>query len=90
MKTLSRKVHVTRLEPVEYKITNVIHDLPTWMFPYSPIIDRPWEKKCPVCNHEMELQIGHGEYLKTCSMIQLENGDSYPIHRECYDGLEDK
>lgn len=90
MKTLLKQVHVTRLETVEYKITNVIHDIPTWMFPYSLIIENPLEKKCPVCDRAMELQIGNREYIKTCSVIQLENQDTYPIHRECYDSLEDK
>ena len=70
---------------IERKITNVIHDLPTWMFPeeFCGALKTP----CPICNQEMRKQIGHGMFIETCSMIELDERNTMPIHTECYNKI---
>jgi hypothetical protein len=87
MKIIKQTIYMKQMHEIECKVTNVIHDLPTWMFPCA--IFRDEKMLCPVCHGEMAKQIGHGEYIETCSMIQLDNYNTYPIHRECYDKLEE-
>jgi hypothetical protein len=89
MKTFMRKISKIVYEEKEFKITKVIHELPTWMFPYASYIHDGDKFLCPICHKEMELQIAHGSYIETCSMIQVNDFRTHPIHRECYDKLTD-
>ena len=88
MKKITKIIHRTYQQEVELKITNVIHDLPTWMFPeftYGGGLKTP----CPICHKEMRLNIAHGQYIEKCSLIQVNDFDVYPIHTECYNKIAD-
>ena len=87
MKTLTQTIYRTYEHEIERKITKVIHDLPTWMFPefFSGQLKTP----CPICHKEMRLNIAHGQYIETCSLIQVNDHDVYPIHTECYHQIKD-
>ena len=88
MKTFTKKIAKTVYTEEEFKITKVIHDLPTWMFPYLSHVNIGL--RCPICGFQMRMQIGRGIHIETCSMIQVNGFETYPIHKECYDKLEDK
>jgi hypothetical protein len=88
MKKLTKIIHRTYQQEVELQITNVIHDLPTWMFPeftYGGGLKTP----CPICHQEMRLNIAHGQYIEKCSLIQVNGFDVYPIHTDCYHKIAD-
>jgi hypothetical protein len=88
MKILKKTIHRQYKQEVELKITNVIHDLPTWMFPeftFGGSLKNP----CPICHKEMRLNIAHGQYIEKCSMIQVDGFDTYPIHTKCYNEITD-
>ena len=88
MKKLTKIIYRTYQQEVELKITNVIHDLPTWMFPeftYGGVLKTP----CPICHKEMRLNIAHGQYIEKCSLIQVNDFDVYPIHTDCYNKIAD-
>jgi hypothetical protein len=87
MKIIKQTIYRQQKHEIERKVTDVIHDLPTWMFPCD-LFRRDERMLCPVCHREMRMQIGHGEYIETCSMIQV-GCDAYPIHKKCYDKLEE-
>ncbi len=82
------KVTVYKNTPVEVlsEIKQVVHGLPTWMFPTNIL---EWSKniRCPVCHSEMELTISHGQYIKTCSFIKTATGFMSPIHTACYENI---
>lgn len=88
MKKLTKIIYRTYQQEVELKITNVIHDLPTWMFPeftFAGSLKTP----CPICHKEMRLNIAHGQYIEKCSIIQVNDFEVYPIHTDCYNKIED-
>jgi len=88
MKKLTKVIHRTYSQEIEFEITNVIHDLPTWMFPES-VGGGSLNTPCPVCHKEMRLNIAHGQYIEKCSMIQVNDFYVYPIHTECYNEIPD-
>lgn len=70
----------------ERKITNVVHDIPVWVFP-TKINDNV--NDCPVCRYEMKKEISHGNYYKTCSAIELDGIQVKSIHTQCYEQIKD-
>lgn len=87
-KVLKRNVYRQYKQEVIHEVTNVIHNLPTWMFPEG--IGSSLKTPCPVCHQEMRLNIGHGSYLEECSMIEVDGHDVLPIHTSCYFKLSEK
>lgn len=86
-KYIKQTIYRTYEAEFQRTITNVIHDLPTWMFPehYASKVKMP----CPICHKEMRLNIAHGQYIEKCSMIQLDDHDTMPIHTECFNNLNE-
>jgi hypothetical protein len=83
-----KKITITesRLETVkkERNITNVIHDLPVWLFRDKVSSN---ENDCPVCKCKIRKEVSHGNYIESCSAIQLDNVKVVPIHTDCYHQL---
>lgn len=69
-----------------FEITNVIHGIPTWVFP-EKINSK--QNECPVCHRKMAKEISHGQVVQTCSVIQI-LANTLPIHTECYDKLAEE
>lgn len=88
MKRLKRTMYKQEPYESDVEITRVIHGLPTWMFPDSEFVGHI-KTPCPVCRREMPLIIGHGEIIEECSFIQLKNGETMPIHTECYNQIKE-
>jgi hypothetical protein len=87
MKTIKLTVYRSYKQEIDASIDDVIHGLPTWMFPKSTLSSL--KTACPVCNKEMRLNIAHGTHIGSCSFIKISNGHTTPIHTECYNSLED-
>jgi len=87
-KVLTRIIYRTYKQEVIHRVTNVIHDLPTWMFPEG--IGGSLKNPCPVCHQEMRLNTGHGKYIESCSFIEVDDHDVFPIHTNCYLQLRQK
>ena len=88
MKTIKQTIYRSYKTEFEREVTNVFHDLPTWMFPegFGSNLKNP----CPICHQEIGKLTGHGRRVERCSMVQLDNFETMPIHTECYNELIDK
>lgn len=84
MKTLTITVYRTYKADFEQKITDVVHNVPTWFF--AEAFDSKLKNPCPICHKEMKLNIAHGAYVEKCTMLQLDGYRAMPIHTNCYFG----
>lgn len=84
---MKRTIYRTYKQEIDVTIDRVIHNLPTWIYPEG--FGNTVKFGCPICNQEMRLNIGHGAYIGTCSVVELSSGEVLPIHTECFNTIED-